>query len=312
MSSPDDLSPSEESSPDSLYSDNSPTLPQHTFEFDEFEEQDIDDQDGQGDGAYRMPAWGQWPEVGAANRAWASRSSTSVHGSVLSISPRGSISVDRRKSSAGSTVDLRKSSLSRSIETRRDSGSIRYGIGSRRSSVKSTSSLAERRRSSAGTNGSIDPLECSRLRHIASMNLLSRRFSEAIEIASPAFTDDMDQPASARRSISQWSPYSASSIGDDESEIDTAPYVPTPPAPRVIPAVLSNFPLSSVATDRIDLEPSSEASSPAFLSSRSRPLPVIPVAAESQGAMSTPPPPTEPAQLLRSRSRPCLDRAMTD
>lgn len=311
----EDEYPSDQSSPDSLYSDNSPTLPQQTFEFDEFEERDYLEEDAEGaeDGEHRMPTWGNWPEYGVANRAWATRSSASLHGSILSISPRGSIAAhERRKSSVGSAVGARKSSLSRSLlDPRRESELSRFDSidNSRRSSAKSLVSLVDRRRSSAGTNISLDPLDYGRLRHIASMNVLSRRFSEAIEIASPACTDDLDQPAITRRSISEWSPYTVSSV-DDESEIHTAPFVPTPPAPRLIPTVLSNFPLASVAREPTDpLDIASTTSSPTF-PSRERPL--MPTATPSARALATPPPPAEPSQLLRSRSRPSLKRTMTE
>ena len=110
----------------------------------------------------------------------------------------------------------------------------------------------------------------------------------------------------ARARMSAWSPYSTTEDEDDDSEIHTAPYFPTPELAAAIPSILSNFPHSSVAVE-YSLNTPSELSVP--------PSPVVPsrlLQPTSQRVFTTPSPPTQPSVLLRARSRPSLSRAATE
>jgi hypothetical protein len=310
----EDLVPSSSSqSPDSLYS-NSPVMQDNldAFEFDqeEYEEHDVEEyealmeeeMDGESDGR-ASPAWGCWPRNDTlGGPGWtplpSQGSLTARHGSVISISPRGSVGGLRRTSTPASNGKFPASTSNPSLLF------PNYSDERRRSSAKSASGLSGRRRSSIFSNGSIiDPAESERLRKFASMSQLARRFSELVQVISPLVgnqeqgKNDVDM---AREMISAWSPYSTET---DVSEIVTAPYVPTPQGP-VVPALLSNYPLSSVAQE-VSLD-SPETDPESWQSAR------IGLAISHSVWQYTPPLPAEPRQILRARTRPNILRTTTD
>lgn len=296
-------------SPDSLYS-NSPALQDHldAFEYDreDYEEHDIgeyealmeEDIESESDGR-ASPAWGRWPQSNTlGGPGWTPLPSQGVlsarHGSVISISPRGSVGGLRRDSGLNGKFSTSSSNPSLLFP---DHASQR-----RRSSTRSA--MSGRRRSSIFSNGSIiDPAEAERLRKFASMSQLARRFSELVQVISPLVGSEEEgrnDVGKAREMISAWSPYSTET---DVSEIFTAPYIPTPQEP-VVPALLSNFPLSSVAHE-VDLN-TPETDSGSWQSAR------IGLAISHPVWNYTPPLPAEPRQILRARTRPNFIRTATD
>lgn len=373
---PDDLSSSSDS-PNSLYSHGSPTLASQTpFEFDDFpehvtgsaprthrevEEVDEDDYESVMSGEqyqqqqqqeWDSPGWGHWPESATSGPSWTPvpKSASLRTGSIISISPRGSLSnyngSNNNSRQGSSRTSNSISRLSETGDSRRGSDPSLLGFDlaqRRRSSAKSCASSMNRsnrnslsqsfrsnndsirdfmrRRSSAFSTSSfasqLDPIEDARLRHIASMNLLIRRFSEVVEVASPDEDDfdldlswdgdEQDQTARARAIMSAWSPYSTDS---EISEIRTAPYVPTPPIAPVVPSLLSNFPLSSVAREQVSQTPSdlqSEDEGPAAVSSMS----LNRRRSVDFRLPFTPPAPPQPSYLIKARSRPAFDRALS-
>ena len=311
-----DYASSSSDSPDSLYSNGSPTFPNQEFEYDvqeDREEQGIQHHDEEdyeslmeSTQSWSSPAWGNWPETTSSGPGWTpltkQAADTPSKRSIISISPRGSMASDRRGSTPASKIIW--------DGARRESDPSLLGFDlaqRRRSSTRSLNSA--RRRSSALSTGSslMDSIEDVRVRNIASIDGLGRRFSEVVEVTCPSDSDD-DDTAVARAAMSQWSPYTSTDEDDDddESEINTAPYFPTPVLAPTIPALLSNYPLSSVAREHYLNTPSDLSASPS---------PVIPariVEADHHRLISTPPPPMAPSALLRERSRPALARAATD
>ncbi len=300
-------------SPDSLYSNGSPTFPDQAFEYDVQEEQEVEQHEEdeyeslmESTDTWQSPAWGRWPETTNFGPGWTpspkQAAETPRKASIISISPRGSFSNwgDRRGSTPASKI--------RSEQGRRDSDPSLLGFNltpqTRRSSTRSLSSSL--RRSSALSTGSsfIDANEDARLRNVTSMHGLRRRFSEVVEVTCPS--SDEDDIAVVRAEMSQWSPYSSTEDEDDsESEIHTAPYFPTPELPPTVPTLLSNFPLSSVAQEH-------QLNTPSDISPG--PSPVIParlLQPTNQRLISTPPPVATIA-ILRARSRPSFPRAATD
>jgi len=299
----EDLPSSSSQSPDSLYSETSPHLPDNmdAFEFDhdDYEEHDVNDYEAlitgdiDSEDGRASPAWGRWPQnTSLGGPGWTPLPSHGArHGSIISISPRGSIG--RRVSAPISKFSASPSNPNLLFPDL---------IDRRRSSTKSMSS---RRRSSVLSNGSsaADPVEADRLRKFASMSQLARRFSELVQVISPMVGNDEDEGRGdvdmAREMISSWSPYSSNT---DLSEIMTDPYVPTPQQPSV-PVLLSNFPLSSVVhevnlnTPDLDISPFHPATRGLAIRQTSWP--------------ATPPQPEEPRRILRARARPSLGRTAT-
>ncbi|RSH89310.1 hypothetical protein EHS25_002422 [Saitozyma podzolica] len=315
-------SPSSSDSPDSAYSSASPTLPDQPFGFD-VEDEDVEvahhDEDeyetlmAENDG-WDTPAWGRWPEAIHGRPAWSpAPDSVTGSGSLISVSPRGSLSNhNSARASYGGKGKQPEGA------NRRDSDASLLGFDlaqqRRRSSTRSLGSSTRRRSSGLSNFSTVDPIEDARLRSIASMELLRRRFSEVVEVTVASDGEEEDV-ALARNAVSQWSPYTASSMDDDDSEIHTAPYFPTPQLHSAIPAVLSNFPLSSVAAPNTSAindgdADASCASSPIYPTHR---LPVFsqPPSQPTNGT-STPPTQPQPSMLLRERSRPACPRAATD
>lgn len=304
-------------SPDSLYSNDSPLCPNsNAFEYDdelELEHEEMDtgeyealivagDDEGNGDDDPSSPAWGRWPNQSSlGGPGW---TPLSVHGglrsgSIISISPRGSLSTSRRGS-------LPNRKLSDTTSRRGSLGLRMDSPKPRRLSAKSQNS--SRRRSSVMSNGSImDPVEEQRMRNFAGIEILARRFSELVEVIAPSPGDEeqdgMDDVAYAREMISRWSPYSTDTM-TDVSEIRTAPYVPTPEVASAIPTIWSNYPLESVAREYSLNTPDMDDRLP-IPSYRRRSSPRIPVE-------YTPPPPREPSEQIRQRARPGIVRATTD
>jgi hypothetical protein len=327
-SPPRDTASSSSDSPDSLYSNSSPTFPDLAFEYDDsiintgeipVEEFDVDEYDAGLDEGYESPSWARWPETRLGSPGWTpspkdkERGTNSPRGtptkSIIALSPRGSPSPSLTNSRRNSATPHR---LRSDLNERRESNPSLLGfeLAQRRSSVRS---LGSRRRSSAFLNTSVmDPVEDSRLRNIASMDTLGRRFSEVVEVTCPSDSDSeasslgRNDTAIARARMSVWSPDS-STDNDTDSEIHTAPYFPTPPMNPIFPSVLSNYPLSSVARDVIPISTPSEFSA--------APSPVIPtrlIRPSSLQLLSTPPPPAQPQAILRSKTRPGFPRAATD
>ncbi|WRT67713.1 uncharacterized protein IL334_004685 [Kwoniella shivajii] len=303
--------PSSTTSPDSLYSANSPTFRSPTFPsdaafeydnsleevqaeaYDEMREPiDVDDDEN-----FDSPRW-----TGQGNRrpSWA----LSAVGSVISLSPRGSFS---------GSIDSRRGSVPKAPkiphESRRPSTASFLGFdlaSNRRPS--SARSFSMRRRSSAYSAGSgslFDPVEDSRLRNIASLELLRRRFSEVVDVV---YSSDEEEEVRGAWAY-QWSPATEETDYDeDDSEIHTAPYVPTPDLRTgSIPSLYSNFPLESVAMvpahPQEDNESSPLDSSPLLQAPR--------FAIPTMQMIGTPPPPAQPNAILRNRSRPVLNRSAT-
>lgn len=309
----DDTS-SSSNSPDSLYSGDSPTLPDPAFEYDGEEEVEQHDEAeyeslmAESEG-WQTPAWGAWPEMGgAANYTPSPTDLSPSRGTIISISPAGSM--NSRRGRRGSFFRNVSGGKTPTEDSRRGSDPSLLGFDL----ASPDRRRFTRRRSSVMSNGSvIDPAEDMRLRNIASMDLLRRRFSEVVEISGEE--DGRADTAIARRIISQWSPYSDNDDDDDASEIHTAPYLPTPPIRAPVPTVLSNYPLTSIATEPEYADTSSEmlisrTSSPASPLYTARSLPRIPRPPPRQFA--TPPPPVQPATILRERTRPGMQRAITD
>ena len=303
-------------SPDSLYSHGTPAFPDQAFEYDtpadlEVEERDEDEYESIIDStsapSWDSSSWGRrWPEAGLEDQGGWTPSPKAFftpnrrEASIISISPRGSLSA------LGSTSAVRPvtpTSKLRSDENRRGSNPslLGFDLAQRRSSSRSQSSRG--RESSVQSNNSmLDTVEEQRLRNFADMDLIRRRFSEAVEVTR---TPEQDHPMMARMALLQLqSPWSPDVYSDDEdSEVMTAPYVPTPDMPRRPPTLLSNYPLSTaVRADTIEpsTPESSARASPAGTSSF--PLP-------SKQPLLTPPPPTQPIDILKARKKPvhCFD-----
>ncbi|OCF33421.1 hypothetical protein I316_04841 [Kwoniella heveanensis BCC8398] len=333
-----DTSSTASDSPDSLYSGGSPTFPNNpAFEydrsyeddendgsvehrhhdtdlFDELRARELEEDDGpDGWDADASPGWGRWPESSRGMSLNYAGWTPSARGSIISISPRGSISNDSRRGSVPKAPRI-------PFEARRDSNPSLLGFDlanqRRRSSTRSLSSGLGRRRSSMyslGSGSGFDPVEDSRLRNIASMELLRRRFSEVVEVTYASEEEDEDEGrddvAVARAGMSTWSPYSDDSC-DEDSEIHTAPYAPTPELrSSSIPAVYSNYPLESVAVDHLPVsddapsEVSSLTASPTILAHR--------FATSTTQMIGTPPAQANPTMVLQGRSRPGLNRSST-
>lgn len=323
-------------SPDSLYSNGSPTFHDTAFEFDmstdnlvHVEERDEDDYEsimGSADGRdvgeedWRGDSWGRWPESGLDSQPGWTPSPKSGGGgrkaSIISISPRGSLSNkgslagSRRPSTPGSKLKLRE-------EERRDSNPslLGFDLAQRRNSSRSLSVGSRRRSSVLSTGSTMDPAEDARLRNITSMELLRRRFSEVVEVTQNSDSEDELQPghiAIARAAMMQspWTP-DYDSEDEEDSEIHTAPYVPTPdmniPVRSHVPGLLSNYPLPSAVPESPTLGSPSDYSAQASPVVRPRPIRM-----RSHQLIATPPPPAQPQDILRARGRPAFPRAATD
>lgn len=249
--------------------------------------------------------WGRWPESGLqSTRSW-TPSPKSFQGrssaSIISISPRGSLPA------RGSTSVRRTSASSNRMrldEGRKYSNPFLLGFDLAQRRNSSLSQISPTRQSSVVSTGSVlDPVEDQRLKNFASMDLLRRRFSEAVEVTqSPEMNHTSMVRAALLQLQSPWSPDAYSD--DDESEINTAPYVPTPDIPRHQPTLLSNYPLeSAVRADVTELD---------ILESSVQISPVIPsdFGLPAQRLFSTPPPPAQPIDILKAKNRyiPGFDR----
>ncbi|WWD18409.1 hypothetical protein CI109_102859 [Kwoniella shandongensis] len=324
-----ETSSSASESPDSLYSSGSPTFPNNpAFEYSEHESDELEhheqdeydamvEEGGEADGDdWASPAWGRWPQsaVGMSAPGW----SPSPRGSIISISPRGSFSGNGTRQSS---IDRRSSvpkAPKMSFEERRDSNPSLLGFdlaAQRRRSSGTRSLTGDRRRSSVYSMGSVvDPIEDARLRNIASMELLRRRFSEVVEVTGPSSDEEEegseDHIAVARARMSTWSPYTDDSDYDeDDSEVHTAPYAPTPELQQQeVPTILSNFPLASVAHEPATETPSdlSASSSPSLRRGAPR------FGAPAMQMIGTPPAPALPTTILRGRNRPPTRRSATN
>ena len=298
----EDLPSSSSQSPDSLYSESShlpDTMDAFEFDHDDYQEHDVNEyealieEDVASEDGRASPAWGRWPQnTSLGGPGWTPLPSHGArHGSIISISPRGS--VGRRVSAPISKFSASPSNPNLLFPDFTDR---------RRSSTKSMSS---RRRSSVFSNGSsaVDSVEADRLRKFASMSQLARRFSELVQVISPMVGDDEDEGRGdvdmAREMISSWSPYSTET---DQSELLTAPYIPTPQRPSV-PVLLSNFPLSSVVRE-VNLNTPDMDVSPFQPATRG-------LAIQQSSWPATPPQPEEPRRILRARVRPNLGRTAT-
>ncbi|WWC88744.1 uncharacterized protein L201_003657 [Kwoniella dendrophila CBS 6074] len=396
--------PSTTHSPDSSYSATSPEFQSPTFsngpafeydnsheeinteEYDEMREH-IDSEEnqtihGQGE-IWNRPGWGNLNNFTSASGSgrrpsWA----LSVGGgSVISISPRGSLaslrgSIAESRDSFSGSLDSRRgsSSLSKAYKLpyevsnskRRQSNPSLLGFDlsdeRRRSSAKS---LVTRRRSSglssnlhsnnhndqhhrsnSFTNSNsrqnsrtssifFDSIEESRLRNIASLELLRRRFSEVVEVTIQDSSDeeeDLDDEEADRRAWAYqgWSPattqtddyyesdYDNDYDEEDDSELNTASYVPSPEFRNHSslfqqPSTYSNFPLESVAIApdvRINEDSLSESSS--IIPSPLLQAPRFTQTSTANQIIGTPPPPAQPNAILRDKRRPSLNRATTN
>ena len=327
-------------SPDSLYSNTSPTFADQAFEFDmdsqalEYEERDedeyesimgsmdgrdLDEQGGQG--------WSRWPEAGlGGDMGWTPSPVTGGRSrSIISISPRGSISASTKASSlSGRRPSTPGTKLRYDEDDRRGSNPslLGFDLAQRRESARSLGST--RRRSSAVSISSsvMDPIEDARLRNIASMGDLGRRFSEVVEVTVVSDSEGdassyqgsgsyTHHPSLARAALqSPWSPETLTD-DDEDSEIMTAPYVPTPDMPSRRPLLLSNYPLPSAVRDDLPYETPNDSPSEASVASPS-PMPPQRPRVISQTLLATPPPPARPLHILRGRQRPSFPRAATD
>lgn len=342
---PLDSASSSSESPDSLYSDHSPTFPDQAFEYDSYAGEVVEHDEADYEGLMAAhgvegwespdasPVWGQWPETGLGRDRWSSSPKTAGtprKGSIVSLSPRGSFS-SAGPGIYGSLSSRRGSAALQRLgsEPRRDSDPSLLGFElaqRRRSSLpraspnRRTSSVA----SGMSATGSIaDPAEDARLRHMASMGTLDRRFSEVVEVTCPSDDDELSEGDSqlsgvsgddvgvARARISAWSPSTCSTYDDDVSEVHTAPYAPTPELLTREPLVLSNFPLASVAVEQTMNTPELAHSDHSGSSPHLAP-PTVRPSSGSSGAIATPPPPQEPFAVLRARGRPGLSRISTD
>ena len=236
--------------------------------------------------------------------------------SIISISPRGSVSGGPRRAS------LLKTTLMNEQTRRASTTSIAYGKDieqRRRSSSKSVNS--SRRRSSAWSNGSsLDPTEEAKYRNFFAMENLARRFSELVDVTQPLVIEEQQQASQgdivmARAALREWSPNTpmtpntdASSF-TDESEIHTASYAPTPDIIPT-PGMVSNFPLASVAQQprRVSVLDPLDLATP-YLS------PALPPRIHhhtwSTATILTPPAPPQPHAMLRARTRPSMPRSAT-
>ena len=257
----------------------------------------------EGTNGWDSPAWSRWPESGpTAEAGWTPQSThTRVAGSVISLSPHGSINGSRRGS-------LAKSKMSEGSRRGSDPSLLGFALAQRRRS-SARSSNSGRRRSSAFSVNSLDPMDALRVRNVASMDMLGRRFSEVVEVTI-ASDDGEDDTSMARRMMSRWSPYSSSTDYTD-SEVHTAPYMPTPQLRPDINGLPSNFPLASVPSTQTP-DNRSDISDYDLHSNSPSPIPrrVLPPLSMSR-SFSTPSPPPAPMDILRRRARPPFPRAAT-
>ncbi|WWC62484.1 uncharacterized protein I303_105080 [Kwoniella dejecticola CBS 10117] len=353
--------PSSTTSPDSSYSAaspdcQSPNFPSDVaFEFDnsheEIQTSEYDEIREQLDGEAENDEGNEWngpSSWGGRRPSWALSATGGAGGSVISISPRGSLST--RAGSFSGSIDSRRGSMPKApklpYEARRQSNPSLLGFdlaeSRRRSSARSLLNGTRRRSSgisyrsnsfSVSLSGQqsrsssiFDPIEESRLRNFASLELLRRRFSEVVEVT--PYDDDSDGEENLDRAwdYQGWSPYSRSDDEDedyhsryesdydydeDESEVHTESYVPSPEMRNAsaVPSLYSNFPLASVAIAPTALpeDGSSEISSLV-------PSPLFQVTRFMQPTtrmIGTPPAPPHPSDILRNRTRPALTRAVT-
>ncbi|WVW84591.1 hypothetical protein I302_106625 [Kwoniella bestiolae CBS 10118] len=331
----DSAVPSAVHSPDSSYSATSPseefrspTFPtDHAFEFDhsheEIQAEEYDEMQEREQEEEEEPRWlGRRP-------SWA----LSAGGSVISVSPRGSLcgSLDSRR---GSSISL-SMSLTKAprlpFEARRQSNPSLLGFDlaeqRRRSSAKSAGAQSlTRRRSSAlsstlwrsrRNSSMVDAMEEARLRNIASLDLLRRRFSEVVEVTH-GYSDeeeDLDGAWDYQAWSSCTSDYNSEYDEDeDDSEVHTESYIPSPDSRNgasFVPSLFSNYPLESVARappnapEENQLDPLSVSPSPLLHATR---FPQDDITIQGIG---TPPPSAQPNALLRDRSRPLLNRSIT-
>ncbi len=140
------------------------------------------------------------------------------------------------------------------------------------------------------------------------MEFLGRRFSQVIDITQARNFSSEDIQAARDILQSRWSSDTISTL--DDSEIRTAPYVPTP-NPHPENGLVSNYPLFSVTetNNPRSHSPETEESYPS-----SPPSPRMqPRLARPSHTVSilTPPPPLQPARMLQQRSRPVIERSNT-
>ncbi|WWC70690.1 uncharacterized protein I206_104641 [Kwoniella pini CBS 10737] len=346
--------PSSTNSPDSSYSATSPdcispTFPSDSaFEFDnsheEIQTSEYDDMRERTAEDGEEAEGNEWNVSSFRRPSWALSATGAAGGSVISMSPRGSLST--RAGSFSGSIDGRRESIPKApklpYQARRQSNPSLLGFDlseiRRRSSARSLLNGTRRRSSglsyisnsfsvSGGQSRSssiFDPIEDSRLRNFASLELLRRRFSEVVEVTPYDGMSDGEENLDKAWDYQGWSPYSGSEDGDygdryesdydydeDESEIHTESYVPSPEMRNgsFVPALYSNFPLESVAVVPTALpeDGSSEISSLA-----GSPLLRAPRFIQSTSQMiGTPPAPPHPSDILRNRTRPALNRAVT-
>ncbi|KAK6908264.1 hypothetical protein I203_102265 [Kwoniella mangroviensis CBS 8507] len=332
----DSTVPSAVHSPDSSYSETSPdfqspTFPlDHSFEYDnsheEIQAEEYDEVREQEEGDEEVPRWGM-----GRRPSWA----LSAGGSVISMSPRGSFSSRAGGSFSGSLDSRRGSSISMSLtrapklpfEARRKSNPSLLGFDlaeqRRRSSAKSQHSLTRRRSSALSSamyrsrrnSSTIDAMEEARLRNIASLDLLRRRFSEVVEVTH-GYSDEEDDLDGAW-DYQAWSSCTEDydTEYDDDSEIHTESYVPSPDSRNgaFLPSLFSNYPLESVAVAPTSVAPDDNGSDLSSVSPSS--LLQAPRFTQDDITLQrigTPPPSAQPNAILRDRSRPTLNRAITN
>jgi hypothetical protein len=258
-------------------------------------------------------AWGEWSETAVgSHHSWASSGrGYGGRASLLSISPRGSLGPRSSFSRRSSTPSKRHDEG----DTRRDSNTSLLGIHlaqTKPASLRNCSSSPSLRRISGQSIGSsVDPTEAARLRHIAGMDLLRRRFSECVEVT---MTSDegawSDHTSMARAALlhTPWTP-GEDSEGEEESEIHTAPYVPTPDMSFRRPALLSNYPLPSAVREVEQLDTPSDRSgsiSPTLFRRRLRGR------AEDDTSISTPPPFSQPIAIRTGQHRKTLAGTLSE
>ncbi|ORX40190.1 hypothetical protein BD324DRAFT_607253 [Kockovaella imperatae] len=316
---PLDSSSESSNSPDSLYSAESPTVPSvsalhlrlgnQAIDYeDEVEERDEEDyeqllrESEQPGFDFASPADTEWSDNRGCSPS-PKGSPTRKLSIISNSSPRGSISGPRESLLKTALMQQRRSSTPSVLD---------FQDMRRRSSTRSLtpSSMPRRRSSAVSTNSSVlDPMEEARMRNIAAISQLSRRFSEVVEVTQGA--DVYGDTFHARdRLQSQWSASSISSMTD--SEIMTESYAPTPDMPPV-QGLISNYPLASVAIVNHNEPPStSQTSQSAFSEHLSPAIPPRMLHPEAaRAAILTPPAPPQPATMWRERNRPMLQRNAT-
>ncbi|WVQ80724.1 hypothetical protein IAT38_002829 [Cryptococcus sp. DSM 104549] len=269
--------PSTVHSPESVYSVQTPAIvfdpaaqaradgrqftQEELYEMEEEADMVEDEDDGADDGW--APTWGRW----GTPSGWMSPP-PGGRSSISSISPRESLASSYRMSS----IDRRTSLKLGAGGDRRNSSPHLLGFGL--TAQRRAHGSIPRRRSSAlsTTPSSFDQMEDTRLRGFAGLGLLQRRFSEVIE-GEYWSSEDEDVTRARRAAAARWS-LDSSAIGEDarehfdddddsEMEIKTASYASTPDFPWAAPAILSNFPLGSVAVPHPPASTTSFPSRPA-------------------------------------------------